>query len=126
MSVRPDDVATQDGDATYRRVLTDVVIDAAKHGTLRTPSPEGYIYFAESAGFIKIGHAVDVAQRLQLLRTGNPHKITRLAAVRGSLRGERRIHARFARDRHRGEWFRDSAALRAFILEQGSGDDGSH
>lgn len=99
------------------RARLDRALGAMHHGGL-DQAADGYVYFALCGGFVKIGHTFDVTERMATLQTGNPHEIVLLASVAGTRRSEQCIHAHFAVDRHRGEWFRDSAELRLYILEQ--------
>lgn len=99
------------------RERSDKVIARIRAGGIEQAA-HGYVYFALCGAFIKIGHAYDVNDRMATLQTGNPHEITLLAAVPGTQRAERSIHAQFVAHRHRGEWFHDHAELRLYILEQ--------
>ncbi len=74
----------------------------------------GGVYFVEAEGKIKIGHSVDVGERLRAIRTSHPHA-TLLGTIPGSEPEERELHDRFAPERVAGEWFSPSEALRAFI-----------
>jgi hypothetical protein len=79
------------------------------------------IYFvqAKSGGPIKIGHAVNVFQRLRELQVANPAPLHVIGVMDGDLEAEARVHATFANDRLRGEWFSESDALKAFITANG-------
>jgi hypothetical protein len=48
---------------------------------------------------------------------GNPHPLVILATVSGDMSIEKRLHQRFGMARHKGEWFRKSPLLLAFIGE---------
>jgi hypothetical protein len=76
------------------------------------------VYFVRDPeeGSIKIGYTkVPIERRLQQLQTGNPRELTLLACVPGTTLDESRLHARFACDLERGEWFRPSPELLAYI-----------
>lgn len=75
------------------------------------------VYFIQcgEGGPIKIGMAVNVQRRLELLQTGCPHLLTVLAAVAGDRATERAFHERFVDLRMRGEWFWPARPLTNFI-----------
>lgn len=70
-----------------------------------------FVYIAERDDRIKIGFSVAPGQRSHQLQANL------LCYFPGTLADERAMHARFDADRIAGEWFRPSAALRAFIAE---------
>ena len=74
-----------------------------------------FVYFAESAGRIKIGCSGQPWRRAYKLSTGNPNGVQILAAVPGRFADERALHRRFAHLRISCEWFRADAELRVFI-----------
>ena len=78
-------------------------------------SPHVYVIRAGTKGPIKIGYAANVASRLAGLQTASPAPLRLLAAVAGGRGLERDLHAFFARDRIRNEWFRGSADLTSFV-----------
>ena len=82
-------------------------------------APVGFVYFIRDgrSGPIKIGYAKDPERRLARLQTSSPKALYLLGAARAELEVERQLHAEFAADRVRGEWFRTSAALREVIRE---------
>ena len=71
-----------------------------------------FVYFIKAGdGAVKIGQSADVEKRLEQLRTGNHLPLsllakTRCASVADALDLERELHARFARLRLEGEWFK--------------------
>jgi hypothetical protein len=81
------------------------------------------IYFVQAGerGPIKIGfvqHPTYMDQRLGLLQTGNPEKLYVLTSLPGGLDRESELHARFAKGRMSGEWFRpDTPGLPELIYE---------
>lgn len=81
------------------------------------PSPSGwcYIYFMRCGHHVKIGRAVDVAQRFHALQTASTEPLELLAVVPGHAVFEGAIHIRFARLREQGEWFRLDDDLLLFI-----------
>jgi hypothetical protein len=77
-----------------------------------------YVYFiASGTKAIKIGWAGSVQKRLKLLQTGNPETLTLIATCEGDVTLEQLIHKKFARYRLRGEWFRYSKRIIAFVQE---------
>jgi len=75
------------------------------------------IYFvrAGAKGPVKIGYAVSVAERVALLQTGNHLPLLLLGVYPGTVALESMLHAKFARERIRGEWFKPSARLLRYI-----------
>jgi Meiotically Up-regulated Gene 113 (MUG113) protein len=78
----------------------------------------GFVYvigMVEDATAVKIGFATDVDDRRSTLQTSSHHTLKVLAVVRGTRAMEKELHCRFASDHIRGEWFRRSEAVEAFI-----------
>jgi len=75
------------------------------------------VYFVWDSGSnaIKIGFSEDVLGRLAELQVGNPNALFLLGTIDGDEGTERAIHARFARLRILGEWFRAKQPLLRFI-----------
>lgn len=88
------------------------------------------VYFVEmrvdgrGAGPIKIGIADDVAARLGTLQTASPYEVRLLLELGGGKRREEELHDRFRKDHLRGEWFRASAEIAAFITD--SAEEAAH
>lgn len=80
---------------------------------------DGGVYFIRfgSDGPIKIGYATDTVSRLHSLQTGSPVQLHLIGHVVGTIKDERKLHARFAHLRIRGEWFEPAADLLAHIDE---------
>lgn len=76
---------------------------------------EGYVYFVEGGGLIKIGFSIDPQRRLAAMMIGCPVTLTLLGTLRGNEATERRLHAKFSRFRVRYEWFEDAPKIREFI-----------
>lgn len=67
---------------------------------------------------IKIGwtaHTVD--SRLQAFKVGSPDELVLLGTMPGTRKCERQLHAKFAENHVRGEWFRVSEELARFIVD---------
>ncbi len=75
------------------------------------------IYFIQAGegGPIKIGFAESVTKRFRTLQTGHHEKLVLLTYLDGNVRQERRLHREFRAARIRGEWFRPTPELLAFI-----------
>jgi hypothetical protein len=84
----------------------------------------GYVYFIQSGGDggpIKIGHSVDVADRLKTLQTSSPFELVLLGTMKfehpwQAAAFEHRLHHEVFWDlRLRGEWFRCDARILRFV-----------
>jgi hypothetical protein len=82
------------------------------------------IYFAGCGELVKIGTTAfsDAQPRISNLQTGNPEPVVLLAQMAGGVAVEADLHRRFHALHVRGEWFRYSDDLRAFIADI---DDGA-
>jgi len=76
-----------------------------------------FVYFLRMNEFVKIGYASDWKQRLSSIQTGIPYTVIPLLVLSGDIRLEEELHRLFHADRYRGEWFRMSPAIEAFIRE---------
>lgn len=91
---------------------------AAHPGRHRGASLSGHVYFIQDEdGYIKIGFAVSVADRIKTLQTGSRQELRILATMAGTPKDERKLHRRFRTDHVRGEWFYPSDDLCDFIEE---------
>lgn len=75
----------------------------------------GYVYFIEMGDFIKIGWSAWPPTRRENLQTANPYDLVMLGAFPGTPDNEQSLHRMFARFHRRGEWFRKSPTLLAYI-----------
>lgn len=67
----------------------------------------GVVYFIDCNGYTKIGHTFEtIANRMKGIETHNPFPLQLWALVAGPVLLERKFHSKFARRRHRCEWFR--------------------
>lgn len=74
------------------------------------------VYFITDGEFIKIGKSENPIERMKKLQTGNVRELKMLATYQcydEDLEGY--IHKRFSHDRVRGEWFKPSKELFAFM-----------
>jgi hypothetical protein len=82
------------------------------------------IYFAEALGAdaIKIGYTRGLADgtphgRISTMQSNCPLTLKLRATLPGGYADERELHVRFSDDWIRGDWFRASPELRAFISQ---------
>jgi hypothetical protein len=75
------------------------------------------IYFVQPRGrpLVKIGHARHVGRRVADLQVVSPDELIVLGVVAGGLAKETALHARFAGQWVRGEWFRYTEEVRRFL-----------
>lgn len=80
-------------------------------------APTSSVYFIREHpdGFIKIGVARDAAGRMKSLQTASARDLRLLGTIPGGRDVELRLHERFAGERVRGEWFKPSPRLLAYI-----------
>lgn len=76
-----------------------------------------FVYFIEATDLdaVKIGIAADPEQRLGILQSCCPVELHILATAAGTPLFERYLHAKFAPQRIRGEWFKLSGPIADFI-----------
>lgn len=84
-----------------------MVFISAERGVSKLSTP-GHIYFIEArlCRAIKIGWATDPKKRLANLQSVCPDQLELLFSEPGNGREEADLHAKFARHRMRGEWFK--------------------
>lgn len=70
----------------------------------------------------KIGHSIDVADRLRDLQSGSSRRLYIAATIPGGEELERELHARFAQERKLGEWFRVTPEIEAAFRLGASGE----
>lgn len=88
----------------------------AKKHTPSTRSTPRHVYFIrDEDGFIKIGSTSHVGSRLKQLQTSSRQRLSVMGSHLGSTADEKALHARFADDHARGEWFYPSRELLAYI-----------
>jgi hypothetical protein len=75
----------------------------------------GFVYFAYSAGRIKIGYSRGTAVRQQQLATAGPIDPVMILLIHGGPKDEAALHVQFAEERVRGEWFVLSDHLRVYL-----------
>jgi hypothetical protein len=74
-----------------------------------------FVYFAYSAGRIKIGYSRGVEGRCRQLATSGPFPPVLILIVHGTVGLEQDFHVRFHEDRIHGEWFKLSPSVRSFL-----------
>lgn len=77
--------------------------------------PRVYFIKAKTLGFIKIGRSHDVNTRLVQLQSTSPDELELLGSMPCVERTESILHEDFDEDCVRGEWFKSSEKLLAFI-----------
>jgi hypothetical protein len=76
------------------------------------------IYFIGSArGPVKIGKTTSLSERMKKLQTGYHERLELLAVMPGGAQLEAELHARFAKDRLTGEWFRRTIELTTLMRQ---------
>ena len=77
-----------------------------------------YIYFIldDKNGAIKIGSSTNVKERLYVLQTATPNKLSIIHKERGTHYRERQLHKKFKEYRLSGEWFRHCEEITKYIL----------
>ena len=73
------------------------------------------VYFAASAGLVKVGTTTDLKQRLKQLRLGSAAPIEILGAGPGDKLREQHLHELLDASRHHGEWFEPSSLLMEWL-----------
>lgn len=78
---------------------------------------DGFVYFVKAGrrGDVKIGFSNDPKRRLASMQTSISKDLVLLGAIPGTMDDEADLHAKFAHLRTRGEWFKHTKELQAFI-----------
>ncbi len=79
----------------------------------------GFVYVIGMDGdptAVKIGFATKLEDRLSTLQTSSRHTLKILAVAKCTAKTEKDLHHKFAADHIRGEWFRRTEAIEAFIV----------
>lgn len=82
-----------------------------------------YIYAVRVGDFVKIGRALDVAERLRNMQAAQTEELKLLAAVPAHAALEGALHERFDKFRHRGEWFELVPEIGEFIAAMQKGEN---
>jgi hypothetical protein len=108
-----------EGELTVKRAETIMRLGAAG------PIAERVYFIQANADLIKIGRASSPHDRLESFQIGCPLELRLLGsyAPGDAVQAEAELHRRFAKARHRGEWFRPTTLLLAFIEEIKRGQD---
>ncbi len=72
---------------------------------------QGYVYFVECQGWVKIGVAVEPKVRFSGQRSFNPFPLTVLKIIDGGFWEEENWHKKFNHLRGHGEWFKGEPEL---------------
>lgn len=73
------------------------------------------VYLIRSGKYIKIGMTTDIRRRIETLQIGNPIKLVLVGLIPGGTKAEREFQDKFGDGLHRGEWFKITPDLKAFI-----------
>lgn len=77
-----------------------------------------YFIHCPAANAVKIGRTANPPyQRLMSMQAGCPFELELIGLCKGDRHEEETLHARFAADRVRGEWFRLTDGLRAHVAQ---------
>lgn len=74
-----------------------------------------FVYLVGADRYLKIGFSTNPKVRLAKMQTGLPLELTIVGIVRAPRELEQQLHRRFAKYRHRGEWYQDVSDIRAFF-----------
>lgn len=83
-----------------------------------------YLIADTAASRVKIGYSADPWLRFNKIQADCPGELTMLALLEGDAEREAELHAQFAQDRVRGEWFRLSAPIADFVAAMPKPDRG--
>lgn len=115
-NINLDDFYT-DGQKDWDKVVENGLTHLVKSITLENGEPidfeihsdnSGYVYLiAAKNGLVKIGYAKDVQSRFNQIDTSSPCRLELICSyrVRNAPKVEGELHATFARQRVKGEWF---------------------
>lgn len=98
----------------------DGVIGERELPPIKVKSPrsdKGFVYFMRinGRGHVKIGYASDIKARLSGHGTSTPGKPVLVGWMHGTMTTEKRLHKKYADLRVKGEWFKFSGLLKAFV-----------
>lgn len=110
----------RDGQPLYRlagrtKLLAEDALTHLARDFEDDPIKTGHIYFVAAGDAIKIGFTRELKSRIASLQTSAVESLKLLGTIEGTLFEERKLHERFAQHRVRGEWFKSSPDLLAFI-----------
>lgn len=94
------------------RITVAPVVERATPDRQKT---NGFVYFAKSGDYVKIGFSTKPKWRTDSFLCGNPYGIELLRVVEGTRETETAFHHRFKEYRHRLEWFRLDGELKAWL-----------
>jgi hypothetical protein len=107
------------------RELEDWLRETQPPPPAKRPRPKsGFVYIIGLEGdnsAVKIGFASKLEDRVSMLQTSSHHALKILSAIKGTAKVEKELHRKFAADHIRGEWFRRTEAIEAFIATRHSG-----
>ena len=77
---------------------------------------QGFVYFAESGPFVKIGYSWRARERVRKMHTSNPYEVKLIGLLKGGKIREAELHKMFADARYRNEWFHLTDDVRRRII----------
>lgn len=104
--------------AVWLRVTEHLKGHSAKPATMAPVPARPVVYFIRSGDMIKIGTTTCLPARVDAFATHGPAEPEILLVVAGGHAEETQVHALFADERVRGEWFRPSERLGQFIADR--------
>jgi hypothetical protein len=94
---------------TYIERSIDMMVAQEKAKT------EGFIYFIECAGYVKVGFSIEPTRRAMAVQVSNPFDCRLMGTARGGTDDEKKYHERLSDFHHRGEWYILTDEVRAAI-----------
>ena len=87
--------------------ITDDIFIESKNNLNHIKQKTGYIYILESQGYYKIGKTINIKSRISKYTTENPNEINIIHTFKADnyTKEEERLHKKFKKKNHRGEWF---------------------
>lgn len=74
-----------------------------------------YIFKNTKTGEYKVGRSYNIASRLSVLQSNNPHKITLIKATRATSKSEKEVLKALKAYNIRGEWFKADKFVNGYI-----------
>lgn len=68
---------------------------------------EGYVYFVSNGEYVKIGHAINIEDRMNNLQCGSPYKLKLMKILKSTdyINLETQLHNLFSKYKVLGEWY---------------------
>ena len=98
-------------------LIVDAILSEEEAGRTM-PTGEGYVYFMDGGDTVKIGFSRSLEARFKKMKTDLPSGLQLLHIEPGTFRTKKVLHRHFAELRVRGEWFRKTDDLMAYIEQR--------